>query len=228
MNSHYTSPQSSPSRFWLNATRCALLVGLFAASMVASSGCSDTSSTPTPVVIPRGDSAAVDSIDDAQSSGAAPTGAIWVEDAEGQPVGILFRRGSDDNVAHRAIYDLVTVFHPQSGLFFDVTMTDAVVRHPHTVFFKGFDCDVPVGLSSGGCSDCRAGYGIGIFHRGVWWRVQGGVTSSATNAGSTRSPGLATECVSHGTSNAKAFPLVQVSGDTPPTQLTPPLSLSWR
>ena len=60
----------------------------------------------------------------------------------GQALGVLVRRGSDDNIANRAIYDLVTVFHPGSGLFFEVTMSDGVARYPATTFFAGYDCDV--------------------------------------------------------------------------------------
>ncbi|MDP6945877.1 MAG: hypothetical protein QF464_17130, partial [Myxococcota bacterium] len=61
-------------------------------------------------------------------------GGVWVVDSAGQAVGALVRRGSDDNLVYRAIYDLVTVYHPESGLFFEITMTDGLVRHPSTTF----------------------------------------------------------------------------------------------
>src|SRR5690606_9164289 len=107
--------------------------------------------------------------------GATPSsGALWVEDADGVPVGVLVRRGGDDAIAGRAVYDAVMVFHPDSGLFFEATMADGVVRQPAATFFTGASCDTPVGVGSGGCAECRSGYGLAFRHDGAWWRVIGG------------------------------------------------------
>ncbi|MFT7581697.1 MAG: hypothetical protein ACI9MR_003375 [Myxococcota bacterium] len=166
--------------------------------------------------------------DTAPRPGVPTGGGLQIEDANGQFVGVLIRRGSDDNVANRAIYDLVTLYHPGSGLFFDVTMSDAVIRYPATTLFDRGGCDVPVGISSGGCRECRAGFGTGIFHAGRWWRVRGGELEQQISAGASIGGGLSTTCVAHGTNNARAFTVVEVAGEAPPTSLLPPLRYVWK
>lgn len=151
-----------------------------------------------------------------------PSG-LWVEDQNGVPVGLLVRRGSDDAVAARAIYDLVTVFHPPSGLFFEVSMTDAVVRYPANTFFEGFSCGTPMGIGVGSCTECRSAWGLGLLHGGKWWKVRGGATFETAGPGSVIKGGMSTECVAHGTSNAKLFPIDAVTGVTPPTTFAAPL-----
>jgi len=158
----------------------------------------------------------------------AAAGNLWVEDAAGQVAGILFRRGGDDQIGGKVIYDLVTVYHPDSGLFYDVTMSDAVVRYPATTFFKGYNCDLPIGIASGGCTDCVSAYGMGILHGGKWYRVRGGVTYEQQGPGSTIGPARTTDCVSHGTTNAKAFPVDAVGGAAPPTTFAAPLRVVFR
>ena len=155
-------------------------------------------------------------------------GGVWVVDSAGQPVGALVRRGSDDNLVYRAIYDLVTVYHPESGLFFEVTMSDAVVRRPSTTFYSTADCQNPIGISYGGCSDCRSGPGTALLHDDTWYRVTPGVTFQVTTAGSTRGSGLQDACSSHHTDSAKIFPVTAVSGPSPPTVFTAPLHFAWR
>jgi len=152
----------------------------------------------------------------------SPSG-LWVEDAAGVPVGLLVRRGSDDSVASRAIYDFVTVYHPASDLFFEVTMSDAIVRLPPNTFFRGFGCDTPVGIGIGSCSDCKSAYSLGFLHGNRWWRVRGGVPFATMGPGSVMKGGLAVECVAHGTANAKLFPVDQATGTTPPTAFAAPL-----
>ncbi len=155
---------------------------------------------------------------------------LWVVDAAGVDAGVLMRRGSDDNVADRAIYDVVTVFHPASGLFYDLAMAGGVVLYPGTTFFAGAGCDVPVGLGVGGCTDCRAGFGLGVLHEGAWYEVVGGAAYEQASAGATISSGVSASCVPHSTFNAKVFPIVGVppATTTPPTSFTPPLHFEWR
>ena len=162
------------------------------------------------------------------AAGDASAGGLWVIDSAGEDVGVLVRRGSDDNLVYRAIYDLVTVYHPASGLFFEVTMTDAVVRRPSTTFFSSASCDNPVGISYGGCADCRSGPGTGLLHDGAWYRVTAGITYEVSTAGSTLGSGLQEECSSHHTDSAKIFPVSEVSGPSPPTVFTPPLHIAWQ
>jgi len=208
-----------------------LLVALASLAALTSASCGEESGVNPVEVSPGDDLSQADApADSANDTGATPTGggSLWVEDAGGQVAGILFRRGGDDQIGGRTIYDLVTVYHPDSGLFYDVTMSDAVVRYPATTFFRGYSCDVPIGVASGGCSDCVSGYGIGILHGGAWYRVRGGVTFDQQGPGSTIGPARTTECVSHGTSNAKAFPVDEVGGATPPTTFTAPLRVVFR
>ena len=153
---------------------------------------------------------------------------IWVVDQNGADVGLLVRRGSDDATASRAIYDFVTVFHPRSGLFFEVTMTDGVVRYPANTFFEGFGCDVPVGIGVGPCQDCRSAWGLGFFHAGRWYRVRGGAAWETRGPGSVLKGGIATECVAHGTANAKVFVVDPVETDAPPLSFAPPLRFQAR
>jgi hypothetical protein len=153
---------------------------------------------------------------------------LWVVDDEGVAVGALIRRGSDDATVGRAIYDFVTVYHPDSGLFFEVTMSDGVIRYPANTFFSGYGCDTPVGIGAGGCAECRSGYGLGFLHKGAWWQVRGGSAFETMGPGSVMKGGLSGECVAHGTSNAKLFPVDRVSGTAPPTSFSPPLSFEWR
>ncbi len=163
--------------------------------------------------------------------GAGPSpagGALWVEDADGVTAGVLVRRGGDDAAAGRVIYDLVTVFHPDSGLFFDLTMADGVVRYPATTFFNGSGCGQPVGVTAGGCSECRSAFGLAFLHDGAWWRVEGGATSQQRANGSSRGPGVASPCVAHGSANTKVFPVEAVTGPAPPTTFAAPLRFSWR
>jgi len=155
--------------------------------------------------------------------GASDVSGIWVEDQNRVAVGLLVRRGSDDATASRAIYDFVTVFHPQSGLFFEVTMTDGAVRYPANTFFQGFSCDVPIGIGVGPCQDCRAAWGLGFLHAGTWYKVRGGATFETRGPGSVLKGGIATECVAHGTSSAKVFVVDPVEGESPPLSLAPPL-----
>lgn len=205
-----------------------LLISLVALSVVA---CGEGSGVDPVEVAPDEDLAQADTPGDGTpDTGATPVtaGNLWVEDADGQVAGILFRRGGDDQIGGKTIYDLVTVYHPESGLFFDVTMSDAVVRYPATTFFKGYSCDIPIGVASGGCADCVSGYGMGLLHGGTWYRVRGGVAFEQQGPGSTIGPARTTECVSHGTSNAKAFPVDAVAGASPPTSFTPPLRVVFR
>lgn len=159
--------------------------------------------------------------------GSAAAG-VWVVDAEGVAAGVLFRRGSDDNIADRAYYDIVTVYHPGSGLFYELTLSDGRVRLPGDVFFTGSRCNTPVGLSVGGCQECRSAPGVGFLHEGQWYRAVPGVLYQQTPNGSVLGSGLAEECVAHGTSNSKAYPVEPVTGATPPTSFAPPLSFDWR
>ncbi len=152
---------------------------------------------------------------------------IVVVDANDELAGVLVRRGSDDNVANRAIYDIVTVFHPDSGIFYELTMSDGQVRYPNNTLFTSFNCDEPVGVGIGGCTDCRAGFGTGFLHNGAWYVVEGGADWGPTDAGSIKSGGVATECVAHGTANAKSYPTRRVNGAAPPTVFAPPLSFRY-
>jgi hypothetical protein len=160
--------------------------------------------------------------------GATPAGQLWVVDDAGLVVGALVRRGSDDTTAGRTIYDLVTVFHPDSGLFFEVAMTEGRVLYPANTFFAGYGCDTPIGIGAGGCAECRAGFGLGFLHGGRWWEVRGGSSFDTMGPGSVIKGALSTECVPHGTSNAKLFRIDPVTGTSPPTSFTPPLRFEWR
>lgn len=159
---------------------------------------------------------------DAAPGTSTPSG-LWVEDAAGVPVGLLVRRGSDDAIAARAIYDFVTVYHPASDLFFEVTMSDGVVRLPPNTFFSGFGCDTPVGIGVGSCTECRAAWSLGFLHGGRWWRLRGGALFETMGPGSVMKGGLSTDCVAHGTSNAKLFRVDPATGTTPPLTFAPPL-----
>lgn len=160
--------------------------------------------------------------------GATPTGGLWVFDANGTPVGLLVRRGSDDVTSGRAIYDFVTVYHPDSDLFFEVTMSDGQVRLPPNTYFSGFGCDTPVGLGVGACTECRAAHSLGFLHGGRWWRLRAGASFAVMGPGSVMKGGLATECVAHGTANAKLFPVDPATGTTPPTSFAAPLRFALR
>lgn len=160
--------------------------------------------------------------------GATPTGGLWVFDDGGVPVGLLVRRGSDDVTSGRAIYDFVTVYHPDSDLFFEVTMSDGKVRLPPNTYFAGFGCDTPVGLGVGACTECRAAHSLGFLYGGRWWRLRAGATFAVMGPGSVMKGGLATECVAHGTANAKLFPVDPATGKTPPTSFAPPLRFAVR
>jgi len=153
---------------------------------------------------------------------------IWVVDDNGVDVGLLVRRGSDDATASRAIYDFVTVFHPDSGLFFEVTMTDGAVRYPANTFFQGYSCDVPIGIGVGPCQECRSAWGLGLLHGGRWYKVRGGAAWETRGPGSVLKGGIATECVAHGTANAKVFVVDAVEGAQPPVSFAPPLRFMAR
>lgn len=181
---------------------------------------SDDTSTPAP----RADT----SQPRLPGAGEVQGGGVWVVDSAGQNVGALVRRGSDDNLVYRSIYDLVTVYHPESGLFFEITMTDGLVRHPSTTFFATSDCQDPVGISYGGCSECRSGPGTALLHDGVWYRVTPGVHFEVTTANSTRGSGLEEQCSSHHTDSAKVFKVTDVGSTHPPTTFTPPLHFAWK
>ncbi|MEZ4267932.1 MAG: hypothetical protein R3F39_16280 [Myxococcota bacterium] len=155
-------------------------------------------------------------------------GGIFVVDASGKDVGYLVRRGSDESTAGRSIYDTVTVFHPASGLFFDITMTEAIPLLPATGFFSGAGCATPVGISAGGCATCRAGHGLGFLHEGVWWRVVSGAAREQIANAATRPATADGSCVPHSSSNSPAFPVETVTGTTPPTSFAAPLRFQWR
>lgn len=155
--------------------------------------------------------------------GASDVSGIWVEDANGVGVGLLVRRGSDDATASRAIYDFVTVFEPVSGLFFEVTMTDAVVRYPPNTFFDGFSCDAPVGIGVGPCSECRSAWNLGFLHAGRWYKMRGGATFETRSPGSVLKGGISSECVAHGTASAKVFVVDRVELNAPPAGFAAPL-----
>lgn len=155
--------------------------------------------------------------------GASDASGIWVEDANGVGVGLLVRRGSDDATASRAIYDFVTVFEPVSGLFFEITMTDGLVRYPPNTFFASGACDIPVGIGVGPCTECRSAWGLGFSHLGKWYKVRGGALFETRGPGSVLKGGISTECVAHGTANAKVFVVDPVALDAPPATFAPPL-----
>lgn len=179
--------------------------------------------TPADTVAPA-DTAAPDT----RPGAGADVSGIWVVDNNGVDVGLLVRRGSDDATAGRAIYDFVTVFHPDSELFFEITMTDAVVRYPANTFFEGYSCDVPIGIGVGPCQECRSAWGLGILHAGRWYKVRGGAAWETRGPGSVLKGGIATECVAHGTANAKVFVVDPVTGAQPPASFAPPLRFSAR
>jgi len=204
-----------------------------AALLLIPGACGDpTPAGVDPVEVGAADDTAVDAARPAETDTQAPAagtpGNLWVEDAGGQLAGVLFRRGNDDQVGGKAIYDLVTVYHPASGLFYDVTLSDAVVRYPTTTYFGGYNCDVPIGVAAGGCADCVSNYGTGLRHGGRWYRVRGGVTYEQMAPGSTRGAARTTECVAHGTTNAKGFPVDEVVANAPPATFAPPLKVVWR
>ncbi|MCC6620098.1 MAG: hypothetical protein IT385_02515 [Deltaproteobacteria bacterium] len=176
---------------------------------------------------PPADAPPTDARRDGQGADPDPSG-LWVEDADGTSVGLLVRRGSDDQIADRAIYDIVTVFHPPSGLFFEITMSDGKVRYPQNTFFSGYDCGEPMGVAVGACTECKAGYGAGFLHAGGWWRLRGGTTFETMAPGSLYKGGLSTECIAHGTSNAKGFAVQRVVDDAPPLTFAPPLRFVTR
>lgn len=155
--------------------------------------------------------------------GAGDVSGVWVDDANGVPVGLLVRRGSDDSTASRAIYDFVTVYDPVSGLFFEVTMTDAEVRYPPNTFFEGFSCDTPLGIGRGPCEDCRSAWNLAFRHQGRWYKIRGGSTWETRGPGSVLKGGIATECVAHGTANAKVFLVDPVQTNAPPATFAAPL-----
>lgn len=164
----------------------------------------------------------------AELPAAGGEGGVWVVDAGGVAVGALVRRGGDDGRTGRALYDLVTVYEPSSGLFFDITMADGLVRYPAMTYFRDAHCQAPVGVAAGTCATCVAGFGIGLLHEGSWWRVVGGAPVGQIAMGSTRGPGISEACVAHGTASAKGYPIEPVEGPTPPTHFTPPLRFEWR
>ena len=155
--------------------------------------------------------------------GTSDVSGIWVEDANGVGVGLLVRRGSDDATASRAIYDFVTVFEPVSGLFFEVTMTDAVVRYPPNTFFDGYSCDAPVGIGIGPCADCRSAWNLGFRHADKWYKMRGGATFETRSPGSVLKGGISSECVAHGTASAKVFVVDRVELNAPPVTYAAPL-----
>ncbi len=155
--------------------------------------------------------------------GASDVSGIWLEDANGVDVGLLVRRGSDDATASRAIYDFVTVFEPVSGLFFEVTMTDGRVRYPQNTFFQGGQCDIPIGIGVGTCSDCRSAWGLGFLHAGKWYKVRGGTSAETRSPNGVLKGGIADTCVAHGTSSAKVFVVDAVELDAPPVSFAAPL-----
>lgn len=191
-------------------------------ALVSPADDSDESTTDTPTADIPTDIPTDTSRPDTQPGTDTPSG-LWVEDAAGVPVGLLVRRGSDDSTASRAIYDFVTVYHPASDLFFEVTMSDAVVRLPPNTFFQGFSCDTPVGIGIGACTVCKSAYSLGFLHGNRWWRVRGGVPFVTMGPGSVVKGGSSTECVGHGTANAKLFPIDQATGAAPPTSFAAPL-----
>lgn len=204
------------------------------AGVLLVAGCASPS--PDPVAVsPASDSCPPEQARPAESTGDGPgaagagaCGALWVVDAAGVDAGVLIRRGSDDNIAHRAIYDIVTVFHPPSGVFYELTMTDGVVRYPGTTFFQGSWCGQPVGVGIGGCTSCRAAWGTGFLHEDTWYGVVGGAEWEQAEAGSSRDAGVDAECTAHSTFNAKVYPIEPVAGLTPPVELAPPLHFQWR
>ena len=151
-----------------------------------------------------------------------PSG-LWVEDQDGVRLGLLVRRGSDDSTASRSIYDIVTVFHPASGLFFEVTMSDGLIRYPVNTYFSGFNCAEPVGVAVGACTECKSAYGLAFLHGDRWYQGEGGQTFRTMGADATMKGGMSTECVAHSTTSAKGYPIRRVENVVPPSSFTPPL-----
>ena len=153
---------------------------------------------------------------------------LWVVDEQGVAVGVLVRRGSDDTAARSSVYDRVQVYHPASALFFDVTMHDGRVRFPEKVYFKGSSCTVPLGIAVGACGDCRAGYQLAFMHEERWYEVIGGSSSEVIPNDASLEMGISSSCVPHSSSSTRAFPVREVSGETPPQRFTPPLRFVWQ
>jgi hypothetical protein len=195
----------------------------------------DTPATPADDTAPVQETSAPDDADTRSDTpppdnppGAADVAGVWVDDANGVPVGLLIRRGSDDATASRAIYDFITVYDPVSGLFFELTMTDAEVRYPPNTFFDGFSCQTPIGIGNGPCQECRSAWNLAFRHQGKWYKLRGGATFETRGPGSVLKGGIATECVAHGTANAKVFVVDPLLTNAPPASFAAPLRIVAR
>lgn len=165
---------------------------------------------------------------DGPGPGAEVGSAIWVVDADDVPVGVLVARGSDDKASASSVYDRARLFHPASGLFFEVSMSDGAVRYPTKVYFKGSGCTDPVGVALGSCQECRSGPGTAIRHDGVWFQVVAAKLWEVLPNAASIDSGIASTCVAHGSTSTKGFPLAAVDGATPASEFKAPLRYDWR
>jgi hypothetical protein len=183
----------------------------------------DTGAPPTATAVASDAAAEATPSDTTPPAGIDNPSGVWVEDQDGVRLGLLVRRGSDDSTASRSIYDIVTVFHPASGLFFEVTMSDGLIRYPVNTYFSGFNCVEPVGVAVGACTDCKSAYGLAFVHGDRWYQVEGGQTWQTMGAEATMKGGMSSECVAHSTTSAKGYPIRRVENAVPPSDFTPPL-----
>ena len=183
----------------------------------------DTTPPPTATAVASDAGAEATPHETTPPAGVDDPSGLWVEDQDGVRLGLLVRRGSDDSTASRSIYDIVTVFHPASGLFFEVTMSDGVIRYPVNTYFSGFNCVEPVGVAVGACTECKSAYGLAFLHGDRWYQVEGGQTFQTMGADATMKGGMSTECVAHSTTSAKGYPIRRVENVVPPSSFSPPL-----
>jgi hypothetical protein len=155
----------------------------------------------------------------------AGTGTLRVVDDNGTLVGVLVSR-THRLLENSELYDAVTVFHPPTGLFFSIRMSDASVLLPAKVLFASGNCTGKAAIRAA-CTDCVSGYDLAFYYNNAWYRVAGGASRVQFNYSSyvPEEPGAA--CAGHGNSNTQAFPVDPLGPGETPGLFVPPLRFAF-
>ena len=157
----------------------------------------------------------------------AAGGGLWVVDALGTPIGVLVGRGhpSLSTTGLDVLRDGVTVFSPQTGLFFGLQMSTGKVIAPK-IGVSDTSCEEPI-VAGYYTADPTviSGQGYAFVYNNTWYRIDAYKPVQQVTCGGTASEGPDPKCSAH-SGSCRGFPVSLITPPLPPV-FPAPMAFSW-